>query len=290
MAKETLDTIEKSLDVIENNLDKIEDVQAYIADQRARIFGSGVVVGLSAGLAVGTVAYILAKRHLQTKYNDILEEERLAMKAYYERHYKQGDFETPATAAEKLGAQVAETAMKDYRGQGARAARVAEREVVVAEEKTEVEVDVVEPTETTETKNIFTENESDFIWDQEQEESKRAANPDEPFIITDEEFQNGENDYEQITLTYYSEDDVLVDQQEKPIPAGEVDKTVGEGNLLRFGHGSRDNRIVYIRNNILSYDFEVVKRESSYSKEVLGFQHSAGGSRKTQKFRVGDDG
>lgn len=278
MAKEALNTIEKSLDVIENNLDKIEDPVAYIVDQKARLVVSGVVIGLSVGLTVGTIGYILAKKRLEAKYKIILEEERLEMKSYYDQYYKKGDFETPATAAEKLGAQAAEKALKDYRGQGEKAFRESEEVVVETEE---IEVDE------TPVKNIFTENESNTDWDEEQEESKRLANPMDPFVITDEEFNDNEFDYVQNTLTYFSEDDVLVDEHEKPIE--EIDKVVGEGNLLRFGHGSKDNRIVYVRNNHLSYDFEIIKRDSSYSREVLGFQHSDGGSRKTQKFRVGDN-
>lgn len=279
MAKEKLDAIEKTMDVIENNFDKIEEAQAYIAEQKSTLILSGVAIGFGLGVAIGTVGYILAKKRIQAKYEAVLEEERIEMKAYYERHYKKGDFETPASAAERFGAKVAENAMRDYRGQGAKTAEAEKTEVEIVEQEIVADETAV--------KNIFTENESTVEWDQEQEESKRAANPDEPFIITEDEFGTNEDDYDQITLTYYAEDDVLVDEHEKPIE--EIDKIVGEGNLLRFGHGSRDNNIVYIRNNHLSYDFEVIKREASYAKEVLGFQHTdSGGSRKTKKFRVGD--
>lgn len=280
--KKALDAIEDSLEVIEKSLDKIEDPVAYIADQRAQLMVSGAVVGLGLGLAVGTVGYILAKKRLQTKYDQILEEERLEMKEYYERHYKKGDFETPQATVSKLGVDVDKVVgvMRDYRGEGARSVDAGEtEEVVIAEEETDVEV--------TPTRNVFTENESNQVWDQEQEESKREANPDDPFVITNDEFHENEHDYVQNTLTYFAEDDVLVDEAEKPIE--EIDNVVGEGNLLRFGHGSGDNRIVYVRNNRLSFDFEIVKKDGSYSREVLGFQHDADGSRKTRRFRGVDE-
>lgn len=282
MAKETLDAIEKTMDVIENNLDKIEEAQAYIAEQKSALILSGVAIGFGLSIALGTVGYVLVKKRIEAKYEAVLEEERLKMKDYYERHYKKGDFETPRKTANTLGVAVekADKSMRDYRGEGSKSITETEDEkVVVVEEETEVEV--------TPTKNIFTDNESSQEWDQDQENSKREAHPDEPFVITDDEYNENEFDYEQISLTYFAEDDVLVDQHEKPIE--EIDKIVGEGNLLRFGHGSKDNRIVYVRNNHLSYDFEVIKKDSSYSKDVLGFQHDDGGSRKTRKFRGGDE-
>jgi len=278
--KEAVDAIEKSLDVIEKNLDRIEDPVAYIADQRASLILGGVAIGMGLGLAVGTIGYILAKKRIQAKYEEILEQERLEMKDYYAKFYKEDDFKTPGDAVKSLGRE-ADVALTNYQGMGEKVSRLSEvEEELIVEEETEVEV-------TPTTKNIFTENKSDEVWDQDQEDSKRASNPDDPYVITLDEFQDNEHDYEQITLTYFSEDDVLVDQNEKPIES--IDGVVGEGNLLRFGHGSKDNRIVYIRNNSLSYDFEVVKKDGSYARDILGFQHSDGGSRKVRKFRGVDE-
>ena len=68
----------------------------------------------------------------------------------------------------------------------------------------------------------------------------------------------------------------------------DADDAVGEMNLHRFGHGSGDNNVVYIRNDRLENDFIVLRSQGEYAKEVLGLRHSHGGSRKTPRFR-GDD-
>jgi hypothetical protein len=42
------------------------------------------------------------------------------------------------------------------------------------------------------------------------------------------------------------------------------------GQNLRFGHGSKDPNVVYIRNPRLEMEMEILRDPSSYEKEVLG--------------------
>lgn len=93
--------------------------------------------------------------------------------------------------------------------------------------------------------------------------------PNLPHIIGREDFMHAEVGYHQTTLTYFTVDDVLVDEEDAPIT--EVEKLVGVDNLTRFGHMSDDPKVVYIRNPYVGADFEVIKSESSYSRDVLGF-------------------
>jgi hypothetical protein len=86
--------------------------------------------------------------------------------------------------------------------------------------------------------------------------------------------------YEKATVTYFSHDDVLADERDARIDG--IDEQFGLENLERFGHGSEDPNIVYIRNDKLQIDFEVVKSDGSFTAEVLGIdedsadlQHSA---------------
>lgn len=98
--------------------------------------------------------------------------------------------------------------------------------------------------------------------------TKRDEN--QPHIITDEEFLMSEDlRYEQYTLTYYAGDDVLVNQEDKPVEGKQRLITVGEDNL-KFGEKSNDPRIVYIRNPQLTMDLEVILNDGKYSVEVLG--------------------
>lgn len=102
--------------------------------------------------------------------------------------------------------------------------------------------------------------------------------PDEigPYVINVDEFLTGEKDYEQVPYTYYEGDKVLVDSQDKAITAVEVSATVGHENLQRFGEQSEDEDSVYVRNDKLCLDFEIVRSHGKYSVEVLGLDTVSG--------------
>lgn len=106
-------------------------------------------------------------------------------------------------------------------------------------------------------------------WDYEAELASRLT--DIPYIIHRDEFGE-KTDHSKVTLTYYEDDDILCDEDDKPIENKE--RLVGEGNLDRFGHGSNNPNTVYIRNELLSLDAEVIKNPSSYTEEVHGLKHS----------------
>lgn len=116
--------------------------------------------------------------------------------------------------------------------------------------------------------NVWTDM-KDYTWDAAAEEALRS--PDNPYILEHDEFYESEN--QMVQLTWYEGDEVLADEQGKFI--NDVDNVVGEDNLLRFGHGSRDPNILYIRNEKMEVDFEVVKNEGKFTEQVYGFvKHS----------------
>lgn len=94
------------------------------------------------------------------------------------------------------------------------------------------------------------------------------ANPDRPYIISQEEYMQNDPNYEQGTLTYYEKDQVLTDVREDVID--NADDVVGLDSFSQFGHGSSDDNVVHVRNHRLQMDFEIVKSESSYAQDVLG--------------------
>lgn len=104
-------------------------------------------------------------------------------------------------------------------------------------------------------------------WDWDEEKAHREAIPyDQPYILHRDEFFDEETHYGQTTLTYYSVDKKLTDERDAPLyNQGDV-----VGDCLRFGHGSGDPHVVYIRNNKLHAEYEVLLHESSYDVEVLG--------------------
>jgi hypothetical protein len=142
-------------------------------------------------------------------------------------------------------------------------------------------VDAVE----TEVRNVL--DEAQTVHDFDIEEEMRNRNPDEPYVISEEEFLENEPEHVQHNLTYFEEDDVLTDEQDQPIP--DTEETVGNANLLRFGQGTKDNNTVFIRNEKLNIDFEVSRNKGSYVREVLGFiQHDD--RRRVKSFRRRDRG
>lgn len=271
--KELLDTVEKTLDLQEEALDKIENASNVVSRRPALRVAIVSAVALGAGAGI---AWFVAKNRYEAKYAKIAEREIAEAKAFYSRLYKKDEYATPGETAEALGVGGTEAAVALERYGAKKLAEVA----VEVTETTEVEVSPV-------TTNVFDNSESDDdVWDQDKEEAYRASiGDDEPYVISHMEYNENENDYQQTSLTYFVEDDVLVDEKETPIDA--VDMVVGEGNLTRFGHGVMDNRIVFVRNDKLGMDFEIVKNDGSYSKLVLGFQHSD--KPQVRKFRGGDE-
>jgi hypothetical protein len=59
----------------------------------------------------------------------------------------------------------------------------------------------------------------------------------------------------------------MVDGDDTPVP--HADMVVGQGNL-RWGHGSEDENLVYIRNERLEMEIEITRVPRSYEEEVLG--------------------
>lgn len=98
--------------------------------------------------------------------------------------------------------------------------------------------------------------------------------PDEPHIIHQDEFANNDSEYQQTTYIYYVEDDVLVDEDETVINNRE--NLIGHNVLTRFGHGTDDYNILYIRNPLLELEIEICRSPGSYEEEVLGLEREDG--------------
>lgn len=126
-------------------------------------------------------------------------------------------------------------------------------------------------------------------WDYATEVLRRSK--DRPYIISHEEYYNNENSWEQADLTYYEGDDVLCDLQDMPV--ADPDRIVGEDNLVKFGHGSKDENVVFVRNEQIECEFEITKSVGSYTQEVAGFDTETRGelrhSHTPRKFRLQDD-
>jgi hypothetical protein len=99
-------------------------------------------------------------------------------------------------------------------------------------------------------------------WDWASELEARST--DAPYIIHIEEFVGQESGYNQDTVTYYAADDVVVDDHDEVME--DYRKLMGE---LKFGHGSQDRNIVYIRNDKWGTEWEVLLDSGSYLESVV---------------------
>lgn len=114
--------------------------------------------------------------------------------------------------------------------------------------------------------NVFAESDSD--WNYEEEIERRALlDPRLPYVLHKDEFFADEKDYTQSTLTYYEGDGILSDEEGKPIY--NFDSIIGP---LRFGHGSGDPNVFYVRNDRTQGEFEILRDPGLFSVEVLGLE------------------
>ena len=75
-----------------------------------------------------------------------------------------------------------------------------------------------------------------------------------PYFITEDDYTDSEPGYDKLSCTYYVPDRVLVDDLSREVV--EVD-TVGEENLDFLARST--NEIMYVRNDNISCDFEVMR-------------------------------
>lgn len=119
--------------------------------------------------------------------------------------------------------------------------------------------------------NVFKDARSaNSEFDYEAEKQIREGNPGIPYIVSHDEFF--ESDLVHSTLTYFEGDDVLVDEHDDVIP--NATELIGDQTVHHFGHGSKDNNVVYVRNETLDCQFEILRSTGTYVKEVLGFDDS----------------
>lgn len=96
------------------------------------------------------------------------------------------------------------------------------------------------------------------------ESKKEVDDLPEPYVIDPMEFDTID-DYETVSLTYYA-DGVLTDEQDIPVPEDEIDALVGIDSLDHFGEYEEDS--VFVRNDEMKTDFEILLDEREYSEVV----------------------
>lgn len=278
---------EAILEGIDGTVEVIDAVRAGV--NLKILVGSSFVIGVVAGATGG---YLFAKKKLDSFYADRASEEILQAKEFYAALNKvdveSGDILSPMEVLEKTHPEAA-ASLREYRGektdvteeeliaeakgeQGGPwddemdAAQLAKAEARLLRDRPDAIVETktvtVEEYQETPGRNVFTDPHFEL------EEEAKHRTPHRPYVISYDEYFAAEKEYDTISLTYYEEDDTLVDEKDSPI--SDVDKTIGDESLARFGHGSKDNNVVYVRNDKMESDFEITRSTGSYLVEVLG--------------------
>lgn len=295
MSSEAAEAVEPVLDAaseaILEGIDGVVDVVEVVRNNPIALAFTGVV-----GLTIGAVGgYFLANKILSKKYEEQIAVEIAEAKEFYASLNKvdvDGAVLTPQDVMDQRhGAGAAAEALREYQGDADEEPElkgepydevIDERHIQKLEREVKAKSDAV---------NVFV----DVTFDLEEEKKYRTS--DKPYIITHDEYFAGEENYETISLTYYEMDDTLVDERDQPIE--DVESVIGEDHLVRFGSGSKDKNVVFIRNVALETDYEVVKSKGSYLEEVLGMpkeepnslKHSNRNSQQSRRraFRHGED-
>lgn len=201
------------------------------------------IISAAAGAAAG---FFLARKKLDAKYEARYAMELAQAKHHYRLANKIGEYATPGgTLAQRWpGATIPEGLDPDEEEAGREHTAGAINRVV------------------------------DEIIDNNQYASPAAARmhlrrqqPRPPYVISEEEYHAGEAGYTQVSLTWFPNGEVLLDEADDELDDLTI---VGRENLDQFGEASKENTL-HVRNDILQVDYEIVLDLRHYA-EVIGLQ------------------
>lgn len=283
---------EKATEVVADVAEEVGEQAYEVADISRGLSGrdiglvfGGVVVGAGIG---GAAVYFFASRRLETKFSKIADDEIEEMRVHFEAKVRSLEAQQAKGDLEDLEEIVTERGYSTPRDEGPSPMAVTPPQAVVEEAKERLLEEqpadakvIKEP----EVRNVFAEHGDKAPtdeWDMVEERKRRS--PDTPYVIHIDE-RSDFPDYDEATLTYYEADDVLCNERDEIVDPDARDALIGERSLNRFGHGSGDPSIVWVRNDRLELQYEIVKSPNSYAEEVHGFQHHSNDRRNLERMR-----
>lgn len=201
-----------------------------------------VLISSATGVIGLGLGYMIAQKRLTAEFEERLERETNSIRRLYGavKKIEEASLEdAPEVPEEEIPDGVKESLL-DYQG---------DKREPVAYDKIRTTTAVKEKVEVTETlvnKNVFVERD------------ERG----EIYVVSEDE--HGEQDYIEVTLTYYAGDGVVTDANEDRVE--DYDTVIGDDFVNKFG----EDQVVYVRNDSLCIDYEIVRSAGSYRKEVLG--------------------
>jgi len=231
-----------------------------------------LIVSTIAFVSGAAVGFLVATKKLEKKYADLAQEEINSVKAQYGRLTRRtkvvqkmsgADFDGDSLEGED---RVIGVVANEYETMKTR------YDLMYKESPSKVSQQVVDdvddyPGE----RDIFNEEEDDAEIDQEYKPDIAILpgyNYDDPYVISIEQFEEECLDHDKLTITWYAEDNTLVDEQDEIID--DVGYTVGEANIDIRNARADHPHTVYVRNERISTDFEIDFNLNSYAEMVLG--------------------
>lgn len=101
------------------------------------------------------------------------------------------------------------------------------------------------------------------------EKSKEAASRTPPKIITAEDYEDPEYDhYDKVTLYYYTDNKVLIDEDDNVIKGPSDDPRMYVGDLIeKSGFDHNEEKALYVRNTSRGTDYEIGKIFGAFEDE-----------------------
>lgn len=224
-----------------------------LAEKIALVVG-GILIG-------GSTTYFLVRKDVETRYREIAEAEIESVKDSYNLLHKQGPYSDPKKAFEAMRLRVQETETYET--------LLDENGYFKEEELDKNE----EPKPNTVRRPPLPDGRPDPEDVVEAIEDTRADPPRHegttlPYVITINEFMQDNPEYDKTTVSYYEYDNTLASDDDSMVKDHE--KLIGVDFLNYVGWKSDSDHIVYVRNEKLSSDFEILVHESGYEEAVLG--------------------
>jgi hypothetical protein len=98
-------------------------------------------------------------------------------------------------------------------------------------------------------------------------DTPRDDPPEEPYVIDVDSYSNEKDDFAKESLFFYEDDDTLSDDNEDIVD--DIRAVVGDQALTLLGEDGSDE-VVYVRNEKLRVDYEIILLHKSYKVEVMG--------------------
>lgn len=271
------------IDTIADELEVAAEVTRRITGKNIGFLSIGLSIGVVGGFATG---YVLLNKRLRAKYDGVLNSEVEEMREHY--HQRVISLENQAQTRRPLEEIVVE---RGYVAPGID--EDALRRVSGGQKLVPVPDELLKDSGPVSVTNVFhtdytqvgkdapsVPEPKELGWDYAVETRRRV--PGVPYIIHRDEFTQNEVAHEQECLTYFEGDDVLADRQDSPIDT--IDETVGLDNLARWGHGSGNPNIIYVRNEEQATDYEVTRDGGSFTHHVMPhLRHSSGRRERPQR-------